>query len=69
MDYRRKKIGEKCEERDKQMLPIYSAIEVYRAIRGRDHASHLRPAIATRPRNTILPSAYHCLEQHEKQRR
>jgi hypothetical protein len=51
-----------------KMLPICSEVEVYRAIRGRDHASHLRPAIATRPRNTIFPSAYHCLEQHQKQR-
>jgi hypothetical protein len=66
MDYRRK-IGEKCDKRDKQMLPLYLAVEVYRAIRERDHASHLRPAIATRRRNAILPSAYHCLEQHQKQ--
>jgi hypothetical protein len=67
MDYGRK-IGEECDKRDKEMLPIYLAVEVYRAIRERDHASHLRPAIATRRRNAILPSAYHCLErQHQKQ--
>jgi hypothetical protein len=44
------------------MQPIYTVIQVYRAIWKRGHASHLRPAIGTMSRNTILSSAYHCLE-------
>jgi hypothetical protein len=52
--------------REKQMQPIYTVIQVYRAIWKRGHASHLRPAIGTMSRNTILSSAYHCLEPKKK---